>query len=76
MLTPLAQPFLLMSMNSSAVPCVQVAIMRPSSNQTVLNRSQCPASRQTAQLSTSWRIANWSSSSSFIFPHLTFMTAD
>ena len=57
MLTPFAQPALLIAMNSSAVPWVHVAIIRPSSNQTVRKRSQSPASRQTAQFSTSSLIA-------------------
>ena len=56
MLTPLAQPCLLIAMNSSAVPWNHVAIIRPSSCQTVRKRSQSPASRQTAQFSTSSRI--------------------
>jgi hypothetical protein len=56
----LAQPALLITMNSSAVPGVQVAIMRPSSNRTEQARSQSPASRRTTQLSTSSRIASLS----------------
>src|SRR4051794_30651245 len=50
-------------MNSSAEPWNHVAIMRPSSCQTVAKRSQSPASRQTAQLSTRPRIARrWAKS--------------
>ena len=57
MLTPFAQPSLVTRMNSSAGPWNHVAIITPSSCQTVRKRSQSPASRQTAQLSTSSRIA-------------------
>src|SRR5262245_14096780 len=49
-------------MKSSAGPWNQVAIMYPSSCQTVRNRSQSPASRQTTQFSTSSRIASLSAS--------------
>ena len=61
MLTPLAQACLLISMNSSPVPCVQVAIMRPSGCQTVRKRSQSPASRQIAQFCNNSRIRRSSS---------------
>ena len=64
MRTPRAQPCLLASMKPSAVPWNQVAIMRPSSCQTVRSRSHSPASRQTAQDSTSSRIARRESASS------------
>ena len=64
MLTPLLEPSRLTAMNSSAVPWNQVAIMRPSACQTVRKRSQSPASRHTAQFSTSSRIANRSNTSS------------
>ena len=47
MLTPRSKPSRLTRMKSSAVPWNQVAIMRPSSCQTVRKRSQSPASRQT-----------------------------
>jgi hypothetical protein len=56
--TPLFHPAMLASMNSAAVPCFQVAIMRPSGCQQVANRSQSPASRQTAQFSTRARISS------------------
>ena len=58
MLTPLSKPSRLTSMNSSAVPWNQVAIMRPSSCHTVRKRSQSPASRHTTQFSTNARIAS------------------
>ena len=64
MRTPRAQPCLLASMKPSAVPWNQVAIIRPSSCQTVRSRSHSPASRQTAQDSTSSRIARRESASS------------
>ena len=57
MLTPLAQPSFVTRMNSSAGPWNQVAIITPSSCQTVRKRSQSPASRQTAQFSMRSRIA-------------------
>ena len=63
MLTPRSNPSRLTRMKSSAGPWNQVAIMRPSSCQTVRKRSQSPASRQTAQFSTSSRI-DWRSSGS------------
>ena len=63
MRTPRAQPCRFASMNSSAVPWNQVAIIRPSSCQTVRSRSQSPASRQTAHDSTSSRIARRESGS-------------
>ncbi len=62
MRTPRAQPCLLASMKPSALPWNQVAIMRPSSCQTVRRRSQSPASRQSAQDSTSSRISRRDSS--------------
>ena len=66
MLTPLSQPSFVTAMNSSAVPWNHVAIMRPSSCQTVRKRSQSPASRHTAQFSTSSRIARRSFAASAI----------
>ena len=66
MLTPFSKPARLMAMNSSAVPCVQVAIMRPSSCHTVRKRSQSPASRHTTQFSTNCRMASRSSVSASI----------
>src|SRR5271166_3275742 len=61
MLTPLVQASLLMAINSSAVPCVQVAIMRPPGCQTVRNRSQSPASRHTTQFCSNSAIFNLAS---------------
>src|SRR5262245_48043962 len=61
MLTPRSNPSRLTRMNSSAGPWNQVAIIRPSSCQTVRKRSQSPASRQTTQFSTRSRIACLSS---------------
>src|SRR5262245_14089969 len=52
MLTPLSKPALLTSMNLAAGPWNHVAVIQPSSCQTVPKRSQSPASRQTAQLLT------------------------
>src|SRR6478609_2007045 len=57
MRTPRSNPSRLTRMKSSHDPWNQVAIIRPSSCQTVRNRSQSPASRQTTQFSTSRRIA-------------------
>ena len=57
MLAPRAAPSRLTLMNSSAGPWNQVAIILPSGCQTVRKRSQSPASRHTAQFSTSSRIA-------------------
>src|SRR5580765_8296435 len=54
---PRSNPSRLAWMKSSQLPWNQVAIIRPSSCQTVRNRSQSPASRQTTQFSTSRRIA-------------------
>src|SRR5262249_17742464 len=58
MRTPLANPSRLTRMKSSAGPWNQVAIIRPSSCQTVRKRSQSPASRQTTQFSTRRRISS------------------
>ena len=58
--TPRSNPSRLTRMKSAAGPWNQVAIMNPSSCQTVANRSQSPASRHTAQFSTRSRIC-WSS---------------
>src|SRR5262245_2850567 len=58
MRTPLANPSRLTRMKSSAGPWNQVAIIRPSSCQTVRKRSQSPASRQTAQFSTRRRMSS------------------
>ncbi len=49
MRTPRSNPSRLTRMNSSNPPWNHVAIIRPSSCQTVRNWSQSPASRQTAQ---------------------------
>ena len=56
MRTPRSKPSRLMRMKSSHGPWNQVAIILPSSCQTVRNRSQSPASRQTTQFSTRLRI--------------------
>ena len=66
MLTPLSKPARLTSMNSSAEPWNQVAIMRPSACHTLRKRSQSPASRHTTQFSTMSRIASRSSISESI----------
>src|SRR5262249_11752233 len=58
MRTPLANPSRLTRMKSSAGPWNHVAIIRPSSCQTVRKRSQSPASRQTTQFSTRRRISS------------------
>ena len=50
-------PARLTSMNASAGPWNQVAVIQPSSCQTVAKRSQSPASRHSAQFSTTSRIA-------------------
>ena len=63
MRTPRAQPCLLASMKPSALPWNHVAIIRPSSCHTVRRRCQSPASRQTAQDSTSSRISRRDSAS-------------
>ena len=60
MRTPRSNPSRLTRMKSSAGPWNHVAIIRPSSCQTVRNRSQSPASRQTTQFSTSSRIVSGS----------------
>src|SRR6266850_34311 len=60
MLTPLLKPSRLTSMNFSAGPWNQVAFIQPSGCQTVLKRSQSPASRHKTQFSTVSRIANFS----------------
>ena len=57
MFTPRSKPSRLTRMKSAAGPWNQVAIMNPSGCQTVANRSQSPASRQTTQFSTSSRIS-------------------
>src|SRR5689334_16146947 len=62
MLTPRSNPSRLTLMKSSAEPWNQVAIMRPSSCQTLRKRSQSPASRHTAQFSMRSRMASRSSS--------------
>ena len=64
--TPRSKPSRLTRMNSSAGPWNQVAIILPSSCQTVRKRSQSPASRQTAQFSISSRISSRSRSSSLL----------
>src|SRR6185503_10871380 len=56
MRTPRSKPSRLTRMKSSQLPWNQVAIILPSSCQTVRNRSQSPASRQTTQFSTRLRI--------------------
>src|SRR5688500_6840802 len=61
MLTPFSKPARLTSMNSRAGPWNQVALIQPSSCQTVRKRSQSPASRQIAQFSTTWTMASRSS---------------
>src|SRR5262245_56242093 len=55
--TPRSKPSRLTRMKSSHGPWNQVAIIRPSSCQTVRKRSQSPASRQTTQFSTRLRIS-------------------
>src|SRR5665213_3173937 len=67
MLTPRAQPSCVTRMKSAAEPWNQVAIITPSSCQTVRKRSQSPASRQTAQFSINSRRASRSMVTSFIF---------
>ena len=57
MLVPRSKPCRLTSMNASAGPWNQVAVIHPSSCQTVRKRSQSPASRHSAQFSTTARIA-------------------
>ena len=61
MFTPRSKPSRLTRMKSVAGPWNHVAIMKPSSCQTVANRSQSPASRHTTQFSTSSRISARSS---------------
>ena len=61
MFTPRSNPSRLTRMKSAAGPWNQVAIMNPSSCHTVANRSQSPASRHSAQFSTSSRISRRSS---------------
>src|SRR6185503_12552803 len=58
MRTPRSKPSRLTRMKSSQLPWNQVAIILPSSCQTVRNRSQSPASRQTTQFSTRRRISS------------------
>src|SRR6478609_2542279 len=58
MRTPRSKPSRLTRMKSSQLPWNQVAIIRPSSCQTVRNRSQSPESRQTTQFSTRRRISS------------------
>src|SRR5436309_7396905 len=58
MLTPLFQPSRLTSIKRSAGPWNQVAIIRPSGCHTLRKRSQSPASRQSAQFSTTSRMRN------------------
>src|SRR6478736_6834710 len=55
---PRSKPSRLAWMKSSQLPWNQVAIIRPSSCQTVRYRSQSPASRQTTQFSTRRRISS------------------
>src|SRR5437773_1564428 len=64
MLTPLLKPSRLISINFSAGPWNHVADIQPSECHTVRNRSQSPASRQSAQLSINSRIASFSPNSS------------
>ncbi len=64
MRAPRSKPSRLTRMNSAAGPWNHVAIIQPSSCQTVAKRSQSPASRQTAQFSTSSRIAKRSPATS------------
>ena len=64
MFTPRSKPSRLTRMKSAAGPWNQVAIITPSSCQTVAKRSQSPASRHTTQFSTSSRIS-WRSSAAF-----------
>jgi len=58
MLTPRSNPSRLTRMNSEAGPWNHVAVIHASSCQTVANRSQSPASRQSAQLSMTSRMAS------------------
>src|SRR5437764_15264509 len=63
MLTPLSNPLRLAAMKSGAGPWNQVAVIQPAVGcHTVANRSQSPASRHSAQFSTSSRMANLSAS--------------
>src|SRR5262252_380642 len=63
MLTPASSPRRLAAMKSRAGPWNQVAVIQPSVGcHTVANRSQSPASRHSAQFSTSSRMANLSAS--------------
>jgi hypothetical protein len=63
MLTPTSSPRRLAAMKSRAGPWNQVAVIQPSVGcHTVANRSQPPASRHSAQFSTSSRMANLSAS--------------
>src|SRR5262245_22555111 len=61
MLTPRSKPARLTSMNLDAGPWNQVAVIQPLSCQTVLKRSQSPASRHSAQFCTVSMIASLSS---------------
>jgi hypothetical protein len=53
MLTPFSKPRLLAAMKSAAGPWNHVALIQPSGCHVVANRSQSPASRHSAQFSTS-----------------------
>src|SRR5258706_2397578 len=66
MLTPLPNPPLLTSMNFPAGPWNQVAVIQPSSCQTVRKRSQSPASRHRAQFWTTSMICSLSLTSGSI----------
>jgi hypothetical protein len=58
MLTPRSKPSRETRAKSAPDPWNQVAIMKPSSCQTVANRSQSPASRQSTHCSTMRRISS------------------
>src|ERR1022692_393247 len=66
MRTPLANPCSLILMKWSALPCVQVPIMMPSSCHSARNLSHIIASRHTTQFSTISRIVRRSAISSVI----------
>src|SRR5579871_4703310 len=69
MLTPLSKPWRLTAMKSRAGPWNQVAVIQPSAGcHTVASRSQSPASRHSAQFSTSSRMANLSASTAMRAP--------
>ena len=57
MLTPLVKPALAHLDEFLGRALEPGRLIQPSSCQTVRNRSQSPASRQSAQFSTSWRMA-------------------